>query len=131
MINTAGRSVFIRIKNSKRKFSFPFPILNAMPLPVLLSRRNPNVHKNQFGHVLVLAGSRGMLGAAALTGLAAMRAGSGLATIGVPASLNLALQKKISPVIMTLPFKETKEQSLHLTAYNQIKEKLPRFQAIA
>src|SRR3989338_10223660 len=118
MINTAGRSVFIRIKNSKRKFSFPFPILNAMPLPVLLSRRNPNVHKNEFGHVLILAGSRGMLGAAALTGLAAMRAGAGLVTLGVSASLNLTLQKKTSSVLMTLPLKETKEQTLDVSAYD-------------
>ena len=102
-----------------------------MPLPVLLSRRNPNVHKNEFGHVLILAGSRGMLGAAALTGLAAMRAGAGLVTLGVSASLNLTLQKKTSSVLMTLPLKETKEQTLDVSAYDQIKKILPRFHAIA
>ena len=101
-----------------------------MRLPAPLLRRNPNVHKNQFGHVLILAGSRGMLGAAALTGLAAMRAGAGLVTLGVPASLNLTLQKKISSVLMTLPLKETREQSIHLAAYHQIKKILPRFNAI-
>lgn len=76
-------------------------------MPALLSRRNSNVHKNQFGHVLVLAGSSRMLGAAALCGLAAMRSGAGLVTIGVAKSLNLALQSKISNVIMTLPLGET------------------------
>jgi NAD(P)H-hydrate epimerase len=47
--------------------------------------------------VLIVAGSPGMLGAAALTALAAMRAGAGLVTVGVPKSLNLALQKSFHP----------------------------------
>jgi len=102
-----------------------------MQLPAPLLRRNPKAHKNKFGHVLILAGSRAMLGAAALTGLSAMRAGAGLVTIAIPESLNLTLQKKISPVAMTLPLKETKSQSLDLSAYNQIKKNLSRFQAIA
>jgi NAD(P)H-hydrate epimerase len=102
-----------------------------MRLPAPLSRPNPNVYKNKFGHVLILAGSRGMLGASALTGLAAMRSGAGLTTIGIPASLNLTLQKKIASVIMTLPLNETKKQTLAISAYNQIKKLLPRFSAIA
>lgn len=57
--------------------------------------------------MFVLAGSERMLGAAALTGLAAMRAGAGLVTCAVPQKLNPVLQKKISPVIMTLPMPQT------------------------
>ena len=102
-----------------------------MRLPTPLLRRKSNVHKNQFGHVLILAGSRGMLGAAALTGLAAMRAGAGLATLGIPQSLNAALQKKSSPVLMTLPLPETKAKSIDLTAHRQLMKELDRFNAIA
>lgn len=102
-----------------------------MRLPTPLSRRNPKVYKNQFGHVLVLAGSRGMLGAAALAGLAAMRAGAGLVTLGVPQSLNLTLQKKISPVLMTLPLAETKDQTIDVTANLQIKKQFGNFNAVA
>ncbi|MFA6378647.1 MAG: NAD(P)H-hydrate dehydratase [Candidatus Omnitrophota bacterium] len=100
-------------------------------MPALLLRRNPRCHKNNFGHVLVLAGSKRMLGAAALVSQAAMRAGAGLVTLGIPESLNLAAHKKISSVIMTLPLSETKEKSLSSKAYPAIKEELSRYQAIA
>jgi len=83
-------------------------------------RRKRDVHKNNFGHVLILAGSRTMIGAAALSALAAMRSGAGLVTVGIPESLNLVLQKKISSVVMTLPLKETTRQSLSLKAFSQI-----------
>jgi len=102
-----------------------------MPLPTPLSRRKKAVHKNTFGHVLILAGSRRMLGAAALTSLAAMRCGAGLVTVGIPESLNSVIQKKISNVVMTLPLDETKEQSLSLKAYSLIQKIFERFDAIA
>lgn len=102
-----------------------------MRLPAPLLRRNPRSYKNQYGHVLILAGSPGMLGAAALAGLAAMRAGAGLTTIGIPKSLNAPLQKKISPVIMTLPLKETPQQTLSPAAFLQLEPLLQKYQAIA
>ncbi len=43
--------------------------------------RRPDTHKGTYGHVLVVAGSWGKMGAAALTGLAALRAGAGLVTV--------------------------------------------------
>jgi len=101
-----------------------------MRLPAPLSRNNPKAYKNQYGHVLVIAGSRNMLGAAALCGLSAMRAGAGLATLAVPQSLNAALQKKISPVLMTWPLKETSAGSFALSAYGQLKNRLKEFDAI-
>ncbi|MFA5060278.1 MAG: NAD(P)H-hydrate dehydratase [Candidatus Omnitrophota bacterium] len=100
-----------------------------MPAPLLRTKRN--VHKNDFGHVLILAGSKQMLGAAALCALSAMRAGAGLATIGIPKSLNLTLQKKISPVIMTWSLPETKEQTLSFKAYPAIKKRLNSFDCVA
>jgi len=102
-----------------------------MRLPTPLSRRKSNVHKNQFGHVLVLAGSQRMLGAAALTSLAAIRSGSGLVTVGVPKSLNTALQKKVSNEIMTWPLPETLQQSLSLQAFVHIKKALTDYTVIA
>ncbi len=52
-------------------------------LPELPPRRADS-NKGDYGRVLVLAGSRGMVGAAAMAGTAALRAGAGLVTIGTP-----------------------------------------------
>lgn len=74
-----------------------------MPLPAPLLRRNNQVHKKTFGHLLVCAGSANMLGAACLVALAAMRSGAGLVTAAIPKRLNTTLQCKIAHAIMTLP----------------------------
>ncbi len=70
-------------------------------LPAVPSRA-PEDHKGRFGHVLVLAGSPRMTGAALLTARAAARAGAGLVTLGVPH----AVHALIAPAVlegMTLP----------------------------
>lgn len=100
-------------------------------LPTPLARRQPDAYKNEFGHVCVIAGSAKMLGAAALTSLAAMRAGAGLVTAAVPASLNAAAQKKISNVVMTLPLKETREQTISVDAFTQIRRAYDQFDVFA
>jgi len=51
-----------------------------------LRPRTPEAHKGDFGHVLVVAGSRGRSGAAHLAGMAALRSGAGLVTIATPRS---------------------------------------------
>ena len=51
-----------------------------------LAKRPANCHKGTFGHVGILAGSRGMTGAGRLAALAALRTGAGLVTWGYPAS---------------------------------------------
>ena len=52
---------------------------------LMLPERAPEDHKGHFGHVLVVAGSAGKAGAAALTGWGALRAGAGLVTVAAPA----------------------------------------------
>ncbi|HOW26963.1 MAG TPA: NAD(P)H-hydrate dehydratase [Elusimicrobiota bacterium] len=61
----------------------------AHPITVSLVRkwivpRPAAAHKGDFGHVFVLAGSRGMTGAACLCASGALRGGAGLVTLGVP-----------------------------------------------
>ena len=86
-----------------------------------LTPRKSCVHKGDFGHVFVLAGSVGLTGAAALTCQAAMRSGAGLVTLGIPESLNPILEVKLTEV-MTLPLNETQEKTLSLSAYHKIEQ---------
>ena len=102
-----------------------------MQWPASLLRHNRNVHKNDFGHVLVVAGSPAMLGAAALTGLSAMRCGAGLTTVGVAKSLNLTLQKKISNAIMTLPLPETRQKTIAPAAFRVLQKNWKKYSVIA
>jgi ADP-dependent NAD(P)H-hydrate dehydratase len=67
-----------------------------------LPPRPPESHKGRFGTVLVLAGSRGMGGAAALTGAAALRSGAGLVRVACPAEVQPTVAS-YEPSYMTFP----------------------------
>ena len=88
----------------------------------LLKKRSRDSHKRDFGSVFILAGSRGLTGAAVLCSNAALRSGAGLVTLGMPASLNSAMSAKLIE-IMTLSLFETKESTLSLKAENDILKK--------
>jgi len=68
--------------------------------------REVTAHKGDFGHVLLVAGSRGKTGAAALGGRAAMRMGAGLVTVATPASSQPVVASMV-PEIMAEPLPET------------------------
>jgi NAD(P)H-hydrate epimerase len=79
--------------------------LTALPR---LAPRRPDAHKGDFGRVLIVAGSRGMSGAATLAGQAALRSGAGLVTVACPESIQ-AIVAAANPCYMTvvLPGDET------------------------
>jgi len=62
-------------------------VTTAGDLAPYLTPRDPESHKGTFGHVLLVAGSRGLVGAAALAARGALRAGAGLVTVALPASV--------------------------------------------
>jgi len=97
--------------------SIPRPLIDATPashhlvrpelFSQLFTRRDPESHKGTYGHLLVVAGSEGKTGAAALAGEAAVRAGAGLVTVGVPRSLNPVLEAKLTEAMtLALPDEE-------------------------
>jgi len=87
-----------------------------------LLHRNLNAHKGDFGHIFILAGSPRFTGAAVLCSSAAMRAGAGLVTLGIPKSLNNAIVKIKSKEVMTLALPETRQGALSLGGYKKIKD---------
>ncbi|MEA2601320.1 MAG: ADP-dependent NAD(P)H-hydrate dehydratase / NAD(P)H-hydrate epimerase [Acidobacteriota bacterium] len=62
-------------------------LLMGEELAGLLPEREPDSHKGDYGHALILAGSPGKAGAAILAARAAVRAGAGLVTVAVPESI--------------------------------------------
>jgi NAD(P)H-hydrate epimerase len=81
--------------------------------------RRPNTHKGDYGHLLVIAGSVGKTGAAAMACEAALRIGAGLVTLAIPKSLNSIMEVKLTEV-MTEPLPETPKQTLSLRAFNAL-----------
>jgi NAD(P)H-hydrate epimerase len=81
----------------------------------LMAPRPPSGHKGTFGHVLVIAGSRGKTGAAAMTGMSALRAGAGLVTV---ASAESAIPEIAghAPELMTESLRETESGAIALNA---------------
>lgn len=89
-----------------------------------------DVHKGNRGHLLILAGSTGKTGAAVLAALGALRAGAGLVTVGIPASLNHILEVKLTEA-MTVPLPENDDGTLSLEAEKDIEKLLEGKSALA
>jgi ADP-dependent NAD(P)H-hydrate dehydratase / NAD(P)H-hydrate epimerase len=81
----------------------------------LLAPRAFEGNKGSYGSVLVIGGSFGKAGAAAMAGFAALRAGAGLSTVAVPLSV-LATVASFHPEVMTEPLAETKDGTISLGA---------------
>jgi len=81
----------------------------------LLAPRARIANKGSYGHVLVIGGSLGKAGAAAMAGFAALRAGTGLSTVATPKSV-LATVAAFHPELMTEPLAETERGTISLHA---------------
>jgi hydroxyethylthiazole kinase-like uncharacterized protein yjeF len=105
-------------------------VLTRDEAAALLPDRPPDAHKGTFGKIVVIAGSVGYTGAAALASESALRSGAGLVTLGVPASLNDILEVKLTEVI-TRPLPETASRSLSPDALTAVREMLATADALA
>jgi NAD(P)H-hydrate epimerase len=80
-----------------------------------LPPRDPDSHKGTYGRALVVGGSRGMTGAIALAGMATLRSGAGLVTLGVPDAV-LPIVAGYEPSYMTIGLKDDEINPGHLGA---------------
>jgi NAD(P)H-hydrate epimerase len=94
--------------------------LDSSYIRSLLLPRKKESHKGDYGHVLVLAGSRGMTGAADLCSFAALRTGAGLVTAGVPAGQQPVIAVRVRPEVMTLPLPDAGAGQLSCRALKDI-----------
>ncbi|MGD1215588.1 MAG: NAD(P)H-hydrate dehydratase [Terriglobales bacterium] len=81
----------------------------------LLAPRARDANKGSYGHALVIGGSLGKAGAAAMAGFAALRAGAGLSTVATPKSV-LATVAAFHAEVMTEPLAETEQGTISLRA---------------
>ncbi|HEY1732286.1 MAG TPA: NAD(P)H-hydrate dehydratase [Terriglobales bacterium] len=81
----------------------------------LLGPRKRDSNKGTYGHVLIVGGSLGKSGAAAMAGMAALRSGAGLSTVATPARV-LASVNSFAAELMTEPLHETHTGSIAVAA---------------
>ena len=96
--------------------------------PVLLPRPL-DAHKGSCGRILVIAGSRGMTGAAALASSAVLRSGAGVAVLALPKSLQEMMAGKLTEV-MTRPLPETDEGAIDIAAVGEALKLAEGFDAV-
>lgn len=88
-----------------------------------LPRRAPLTHKGDYGKLLILAGSIGYTGAASLCAAAAVRAGAGLVSLGVPAAIYTIAAIKTEEA-MAFPLPCNGQGRLSQNAVPSIRERL-------
>jgi NAD(P)H-hydrate epimerase len=96
------------------EIGFPRELLNSESLKtgtvekeamsMLIPERPANSYKGDYGHALVIAGSRGKTGAALMTSRACLRTGAGMVTIGIPETLSDIFQGRVTEeMVLPLP----------------------------
>jgi ADP-dependent NAD(P)H-hydrate dehydratase / NAD(P)H-hydrate epimerase len=94
-------------------------VITARDFAPLLVPRPADSNKGNYGHVLVVGGSVGKAGAAAMAGMSALRAGTGLATVAMPRSV-LSTVAGFHPEVMTEPLPETRAGTIAPSAIKQL-----------
>jgi len=98
-------------------------------LGLLYGLRETDAHKGDFGHILVIGGSLGKAGAAAMAGMAALRSGAGLVTVACPRSVQPAIAG-FAPEMMTEALPETDAGTIAESALERIEALLEKKDAV-
>ena len=90
-------------------------VITPNDIAPLIGPRPGDSNKGMYGHVLVVGGSLGKAGAAAMAGFSALRAGAGLVTVATPRSV-LSTVAGFHPELMTEPLGEAESGSISTQA---------------
>jgi len=93
--------------------SLKLSLITFKDITQLIAPRPRDSNKGMYGHVLVIGGSVGKAGAAAMAGFSALRAGAGLVTVGTARSV-LPTVAGFHPELMTEPLDETSDRTIAL-----------------
>ncbi len=106
--------------------------LSKLPSPALpqLAPRAADSHKGDYGSALLIGGSRGMAGAIALAGLAALRGGAGLVRLAVPDRC-LESVAAHSPCFMTIPLADDPQGKISGDAWAALSEYIAKAACVA
>lgn len=122
-VQLAGRLHVAGIGSPPELYQNDASIWLSLSEPSLFARlflpRVSDSNKGMYGHVLVIAGARGKTGAAAMAGIAALRAGAGLVTVASAESAISAIAAH-APEIMTEPLPETAAGSISKRALEHL-----------
>lgn len=102
--------------------------LNRKKVRHLLPKRQPDAHKGMFGRILLLCGSVGYTGAAALAAMGALRSGAGLVYLGVPESIYAIEATKLTEA-MVFPLPE-ENGKLSSRAIPEILKRISKMDAV-
>lgn len=105
-------------------------VLEEVDVAEMIPPLPPHAHKGQRGRVLVVAGSLGLTGAAALSSRAALRAGAGVVTLGIAAGLNAVMEVKLTEV-MTLPLPDEEGRHCSRVAAEAVLAEAGRYDVLA
>lgn len=96
-------------------------LITARDIAALLAPRPRDSNKGMYGHVLVIGGSLGKAGAAAMAGFSALRTGAGLVTAATPRSV-LTTVAGFHPELMTEPLEETGDGTISIHALDLLRQ---------
>jgi NAD(P)H-hydrate epimerase len=114
---TSGPTVIAPIGSPDEaiKSSLNLNVITPHDIAPLIGPRPRDSNKGMYGHVLVVGGSLGKAGAAAMAGFSALRSGAGLVTVTTPRSV-LSTVAGFHPELMTEPLAETESGSISTQA---------------
>ncbi|MEW5800295.1 MAG: NAD(P)H-hydrate dehydratase [Bacteroidota bacterium] len=98
-------------------------LVERTDIRAMLPKRRSNSHKHSVGKIFLLAGSKGMTGAALLASHSAMRSGAGQVILGIPES-EYSIVAKRTLEVMPLPLASTSEGTVSLLAYEEIQRRM-------